>query len=107
MEILPFDQVRTVVDRRLRAGAAPDLFRVTFTDVGAYASTGALADLSAYMPDGYGDDFLPALWGAVQRDGAPFGVPHHTDVSALAYNMAQFEEAGITDVPQFLDDAWT
>lgn len=107
LEILPFDQVRTVVDRRLQAGDPPDLFRVTFTDVGAYASTGALADLSEFMGDGYGDDFLPALWGAVLRDGAPFGVPHHTDVSALAYNVGHFEQAGITDVPQSLDDAWT
>lgn len=107
LEILPFDQVRTVVDRRLQAGDPPDLFRVTFTDVGAYASTGALADLSEYVPEGFGDDFLPALWGAVLRDGAPFGVPHHTDVSALAYNVGHFEEAGITDVPQSLEDAWT
>jgi multiple sugar transport system substrate-binding protein len=107
LEVLPFDQVRTVVDRRLQAGDPPDLFRVTYTDVGAYASTGALADLSGSFGDGFGDDFLPALWGAVLLDDRPFGVPHHTDTSALVYNAAHVEAAGITDLPASLDDAWT
>ena len=45
--------------------------------------------------------------GAVQTDGKPFGVPHHTDTSALAYNKAHFTKAGITSVPQSLEEAWT
>ena len=35
VEILPYDQIRTVVDRRLQANQAPDLFRVSYTDVGS------------------------------------------------------------------------
>ncbi len=107
IEVLPYDQIRTVVDRRLQAGQAPDLFRVSYTDVGSYAANGALADLSDYLDPSFGDAFLPALWSAVQADGKPIGVPHHTDTSALAYNKAHFEKAGITSVPQSLDDAWT
>ncbi len=107
IEVLPYDQIRTVVDRRLQANQAPDLFRVSYTDVGTYATSGALADLSGYLEPGFGDAFLPALWGAVQADGKAFGVPHHTDVSALAYNKEHFAKAGITEVPSSLDQAWT
>ena len=107
IEVLPYDQIRTVVDRRLQAHQAPDLFRVSYIDLGSYATSGALADLSGYMDESFGGAFLPALWAAVQTDGKPFGVPHHTDTSALAYNKSHFEKAGITDVPQSVDEAWT
>jgi multiple sugar transport system substrate-binding protein len=107
IEILPYDQIRTVIDRRLQAGQAPDLFRVSYTDVGSYAANGVLADLSDRLGDSFGDAFLPALWAAVQSDGKPVGVPHHTDTSALVYNKAHFAKAGITSVPAALDQAWT
>ncbi len=107
IEVLPYDQIRTVVDRRLQAGEPPDLFRVSYTDVGSYATSGALADLTDYIPSDFGEAFLPALWGAVLNEDRPFGVPHHTDTSALAYNKAHFDAAGITTVPTSLEEAWT
>jgi len=107
IEVLPYDQIRTVVDRRLQANQAPDLFRVSYTDVSGYANSGALADLSDYMDDDFAGQFFPALWNSVTVDGAPAGVPHHTDVSALIYNKAHFTKAGITDVPQTLETAWS
>src|SRR6478735_2643514 len=78
IEVLPYDQIRTVVDRRLQANQAPDLFRVSYTDVTGYAANGVLADLS-----------------------------DHTDTSALVYNKAHFAKAGITSVPDSLESAWT
>lgn len=48
-----------------------------------------------------------AFRGSVTVDGVPTGVPNHTDVSALIYNKSHFEKAGITDVPQTLDTAWS
>ena len=107
IEVLPYDQIRTVIDRRLQANQAPDLFRVSYTDVRGYAASGALADLSEYMDPSYGDAFLPALWGAMTLDGKPVGVPHQTDTSALAYNKKHFQAAGITEVPSTLEGAWT
>ncbi len=107
IEVLPYDQIRTVVDRRLQANQAPDLFRVSYTDVSGYAQTGALADLTEYLGDGFADAFFPGLWNAVSLDGAPVGVPHHTDTSALVYNKAHFAKAGITSVPTTLETAWT
>ncbi len=107
IEVLPYDQIRTVVDRRLQANQAPDLFRVSYTDVAGYANNGALADLTDAFGDGYADQFFPALWNSITVDGAPAGVPHHTDVSALVYNKDHFEKAGISDVPTTLETAWT
>ena len=107
IEILPYDQIRTVVDRRLQANEPPDLFRVSYTDVGGYAVNGALADLSDYVGDDFGQQFLPSLWSSVNYEDAPFGVPHHTDTSGLIYNKAHFARAGITDVPTSLETAWT
>lgn len=107
VEVLPYDQIRTVVDRRLQAKQAPDLFRVSYTDVSGYAQTGALADLTDHLGEDFGKAFFPALWNAVLDQGAPVGVPHHTDCSALVYNKAHFTKAGITDVPDTLDGAWT
>jgi multiple sugar transport system substrate-binding protein len=107
IEVLPYDQIRTVVDRRLQAGQAPDMFRVSYTDVKGYADSGALADLSEYVDGDYGKAFLPALWEAMTLEGKPVGMPHHTDTSALAYNKKHFAAAGITDVPSTLETAWT
>ena len=107
LENLAYDQILTTVDSRLQSGNAPDLFRVSYIDIGAYTSVGALADLTDLLPAGFGDAFTPGLWSAVLADGAPVGVPHHTDVSALVYNIPAFEAAGITEVPTTLDAAWS
>jgi ABC-type glycerol-3-phosphate transport system substrate-binding protein len=107
LQEVPFAEVRQTVDAGLEAGDGPDLFRVTYNDFGFYASQNALVDLSEYLPADYGDDFIAALWDAVQFEGAPYGVPHHTDVSAIVYNRQLFEEAGIGAVPERLEDAWS
>lgn len=105
LQEVPFAEVRQTVDAGLEAGEGPDLFRVTYNDFGFYASENALVDLSEYLPGGYGNGFITALWEAVQFRGKPYGVPHHTDVSAIVYNKALFREAGIGAVPDRMEDA--
>ena len=107
LEVLPYEQVLTTLDSRLQSGNPPDLFRLSYIDIGAYTSVGALADLTDLLPEGFGDAFTPALWSAVLDGGAPVGVPHHTDVSALVYSIPAFAAAGVTEVPTTLDAAWT
>jgi ABC-type glycerol-3-phosphate transport system substrate-binding protein len=104
---VPFEEVRQTVDAGLEAGKAPDLFRVTYQDIGFYSSQQALVDLSEYLDDPSGKAFIPALWAAVSFEGKPYGIPQHTDVSALVYNKPMLEKAGITSVPSTLEDAWT
>jgi multiple sugar transport system substrate-binding protein len=106
LQQVPFDQLLTTVDAGLQGGQAPDVFRVTYTDLGVYSSQGALLDLGEYLPDGYADQFRPGLWSAVTRDGAPFGVPHHTDTSMLLIRSDAAAAAGLT-LPTRYEEAWS
>lgn len=104
---VPFEQIKQNVDAGLESGKAPDVFRLTYQDIGFYASQRALLDFSEYNPSGYESEFIEGLWAAVVSEDKPYGIPLHTDVSAVAYNKNLFEAAGITEVPTTLEDAWT
>lgn len=106
MEFVPPDQAYEQLDTRLAAGEAPDIARLQYQQMGRYASEGALADLSEYLEDGYGDAFTPALWQAVNYEGAPYGMPQHTDTFAVFYNTEIFDKVGI-EVPQSMEESWT
>jgi ABC-type glycerol-3-phosphate transport system substrate-binding protein len=103
----PFNEVRQTVDSSLEAEQGPDHFRVTYTDFGFYAASNVLIDLSEYLPPDFPDAFTEGLRAAVEFEGAPYGVPHHTDVSALIYNKDLFRSAGIGALPDRLEDAWS
>lgn len=104
---VPFGEVQSNVDAGLQSGRAPDLFRVTYNDLGVYGSQGALLELDQYLPGGYADAFTPALWRAVTAGGKVVGIPHHTDTTMVLYNREAFAAAGVTSVPTSPDDAWT
>ncbi|WP_158088758.1 ABC transporter substrate-binding protein [Thermoactinospora rubra] len=106
VERLPYEQMRQTLDARLQSGQGPDLFRVTYNDIGIYSSQGVLQDLSSTI-GGESSAFIDALWAGVQYEGKPYGVPHHTDTSAVLYNKEHFAKAGIKDVPATLEEAWT
>jgi ABC-type glycerol-3-phosphate transport system substrate-binding protein len=104
---VPYEQVKQNIDAGLEAGKAPDLFRVTYQDLGFYSSQQALADLSGYLPDGFAGQFVDGIWQSTLFDGKPYAVPAHTDVSALIYNKKLLQASGITSVPDSVDNAWT
>jgi multiple sugar transport system substrate-binding protein len=106
LEVVPFGQFYEQLETRLAGGQAPDVTRIQYQQVGRYAEEGALVDLGDYLPEGYGDEFLPALWRAVQLEDRPYAVPHHTDTFALFYNVDYFEQAGI-EPPATLDECWS
>jgi multiple sugar transport system substrate-binding protein len=54
----------------------------------------------------YGDAFTPAIWQAVNYEGRPYALPHHTDTMAIFYNTDMFDTLGI-EVPQTLEESWT
>ncbi|MBA8793209.1 multiple sugar transport system substrate-binding protein [Friedmanniella endophytica] len=107
LNAVPYEQMFTDIDAQLQTGNPPDVFRVPYYTFGAYAGRGQLLDLSSQLPSGFGDRFTPAAWAAVQNSGKPYGVPHHTDTSAILYNTALMKGAGITDIPTKAEDAWT
>ena len=106
LDVMPFGQFYQQIDTRLAGRQAPDLFRVTYQQVGRYASGKAAIDLSPYLEAGAGEAFTPAVWSAVTLDGAAYALPHHTDTFALYYNADMLDQAGIA-IPGSLDAAWT
>lgn len=107
LNAVPYEQMFTNIDAQLQAGNPPDVFRVPYYTFGSYAGRGQLLDLSSLVDPNFGDQFRPAAWAAVQNGGKAFGVPHHTDTSAVLYNKTMFAAAGIDSVPTSLDEAWT
>ncbi len=107
LNAVPYEQMFTNIDAQLQAGNAPDVFRVPYYSFGAYAGRGQLLDLSRSLNAGVGDRFTETAWAAVQSDGRPFGVPHHTDTSAILVNSDLLRRAGVTDLPRTVDEAWT
>ncbi len=96
---------RAEIDTLLAAGVGPDLFRVQYQDVGRYSPSGALIDLSKYLPKNLGEQFTEPVWTAVQYKGRPYALPHHTDTSAILYNKTLFDRLGIR-APQSLEESW-
>ena len=101
---VPFSEVQQNVDAGLQSDRAPDLFRVTYNDLGVYGSKGVLLELDDLLPQGYASGFTPALWRAVTVGGKVVGIPHHTDTSMVLYNKDAL--AGVK-VPTSPDQAWT
>jgi multiple sugar transport system substrate-binding protein len=106
-DTVPYESVQTNLDSRFQAGNPPDLFRVSYIDMGQYTSQDVLLDVSSIFDQTKIDAFEPGLWESVVANGKPYGVPHQIDTSAILYRKDAFEAAGITNVPQSVEEAWT
>lgn len=104
---VPYAQVSTIIDSQLQANTPPDIFRVSYIDIGLYTSKEVLYDLSSTFTAEESAAFTPALWEAVKYQDKPYGVPQQTDTTALLYRTDAMAAAGITNIPKTLDDAWT
>lgn len=107
VQVVPFSQALTTVDTGLRTGAPPDVFRVTYPDVGAYRLQDVLATLPPERAAALEPQFGESFWSAVSDEGGAFGVPHHTDTTMVLVNDEAMTAAGVRDVPQAPEDAWT
>ncbi len=103
-DTVPYASVQTNLDTRFQAGNPPDLFRVSYIDMGQYTSQDVLLDLSGSLDP---NAFEPGLFQAVVANGKPYGAPHQIDTTAIIYRKDAFEAAGITNVPTTLEEAWT
>lgn len=107
LNVVPYAEMFENIDAQLQAGNPPDIFRALYSNLGAYAGRKQLLDLTPHLDGAFGGRFTDQMWQAVQFDGAPYGVPHHTDTSTILYNKAAFAAAGISSVPDTLESAWS
>lgn len=107
LNAVPYEQMFTNIDAQLQAGNPPDVFRVPYYTFGAYAGREQLLDLGPLLSADRQDQFTPQAWAAVQSAGSTYGLPHHTDTSAILVNRDLFAAAGITEIPETIEDAWT
>lgn len=107
LNAVPYEQMFTNIDAQLQAGNPPDIFRVPYYTFGAYAGRDQLLDLGPLLSADRQSAFTPQAWAAVQSAGGTYGLPHHTDTSAILINRDLFTAAGITDIPERIEDAWT
>ena len=106
LQPVPWDRLRPTVDAAFRAGRAPDVLRLPYTEFGARGSRGELLDLTGQLGPGDTGRFLPAPWTAVAPGGRPSGVPHTLDTSVLVVRDDAARQAGIA-LPPSPAEAWT
>lgn len=83
----------------LRAGRAPALAQLEFTQVAPLAAAGELADLSRAvdaLPAALRDDLYPAVWKTAQLGPGTYGLPWNVSVPVLMYNAGALRRAGVT-----------
>lgn len=107
VQVVPFSQATTTVDTGLRTGAPPDVFRVTYSDVGPYRAQDVLATFPTDVAAALEPQFGASFWSAVSDAGGAFGVPHHTDTTMVLVNDEALAAAGVRDLPTEPADAWT
>ncbi|HUA43341.1 MAG TPA: sugar ABC transporter substrate-binding protein [Streptosporangiaceae bacterium] len=107
LDIVPYAEMFQGIDAKLQAGDAPDMFRVTYTNLGIYSSKNVLLDMTPYVDSAFISQFQPAYWSAISFKGKPYGVPHQTDTTMLLYNKDMLDAAGVTSVPDTLASTWT
>ncbi len=104
LEVMPTDNMRTVLQTQLRSGEGPDIFSWGSGPgyAGALAEAGLLHDLT----DAYEENEWPVYEFAKERvtfDGKVFGVPGDIETIGLFYNKEVFKKLGIEE-PQNLGD---
>ncbi|GAB4064315.1 sugar ABC transporter substrate-binding protein [Angustibacter speluncae] len=106
LEVVPYSEVLTAIDTGLSSGSPPDVFRVSYTDVGPYRAQDVLAELGG-AADELQQALLPAFVPSVSDGSAVYGVPQHTDTSMVLVNLEAAQAAGLGELPTTLDGAWT
>lgn len=104
LDVIPSENVRTIVQTQLRSGEGPDVFGYDTGPgfAGALAKAGLVYDLT----DAYAEKGWPIYDFAKERvtfDGKIVGVPSDIEEVGIFYNKDLFEKLGISE-PKSLDD---
>ena len=97
------------IDAQLHPATRPTCSGSTTATSASTPSQDQLLDLSPYFRTTRSASSSPAMWEGSPYDGAPYGVPHQTDASALLDNTAMVDRRRRRPVtfPTTQDDAWT
>lgn len=111
-ETVPFPQYFDVLNIRIAGGDPPDTGWMHYAFKDAYIDAGALVDLAPVIeelyPDYALDDFNPVLIDPFRRGDELYGIPQHSAVFLIAYNVEIFEAAGLkTPREMIADGTWT
>jgi len=96
----------TKLQTQVASGSAPDTFELNYENSVAYASSGALLDLTPLASADADFDpsvYYPKAYEVFQADGRQFGVPEQFSDVLLFYNKDLFDAADV-DYP---DASWT
>ena len=93
----------------IAGGRPPDVAEFDRFIVGSFAFRGALNDLSSMASTAKisKSDYLPFAWDEASLNGKLYALSIDTDARALYYRKDQFQQAGITTMPQTPDDLAT
>jgi len=93
------DSGSTVLKGLFSIGVAPDLFQLGEFDLSEWEHY--LTDLTG---ESWVDDVYESSLNAAAIDGKLYGWPHTLEASGIVYNKDLFEQAGITQPPETLEE---
>ncbi|MBV7282257.1 MULTISPECIES: ABC transporter substrate-binding protein [unclassified Corynebacterium] len=90
------------IDAAIKAGTAPCLAQVSYSEMAQQLVAGHVEDIAEYAKQ-YEDNYQPGAWGGVVLGEGIYGIPQDTGPLVYFYDKAAFEELGI-DVPETWED---
>lgn len=91
------DPTNTRLITAFASGAGPDIFLISPGDFLRYYNGGVLEDLTPYMEQEAIDDFYPQALATRMVDGHVYGLPMEQEPLAIFYDVAAFEELGLSE----------
>ena len=86
---------RTEFELASQAGEAPDIMVSGHEDVGAWAASGIISDITDQIGDfAEFDDVIPSLWASTELDGRRYGVPQDAEARPMYYRKDLLAELG-------------
>jgi inositol-phosphate transport system substrate-binding protein len=86
---------KTEFELASQAGEAPDIMVSGHEDVGAWATSGIIVDLTDEIGDfAEFDDVIPSLWASTELDGKRYGVPQDAEARPMYYRKDLLAQLG-------------
>lgn len=114
-ELIPGDTLGQKFTAASESGTMPDIVS-TWVGIGEgtapFAKEGKILNLTSYMDDGWGKQFVPALLDSASFaagnefgvEPGPYLIPLDANNMQILYNNKLFEQAGITSVPTTFEE---